>query len=107
MRFVKGDEIYLSPQYGAAHGTCAITLTIYACHDTVMDYFDTVYATMREKGLNARFHWGKHFNHDREEIEALYPNFEEFMNLRKEMDPNGIFLNEFLEQKLLQAKKTS
>ena len=51
---------------------------------------------MREKGLNARFHWGKYFN---EEIQNLYPNLEEFSDFRSQMDPNKIFVNEFLEEK--------
>ena len=52
-----------------------------------LNYFDNkVYAAaMREKGLNARFHWGKHFNHDHEEIQNLYPNLEEFADFRSQI----------------------
>ena len=42
---------------------------------------------------------GKHFNHDHKEIQTLYPNLEEFANFRSQMDPNKIFVNEFLEEK--------
>lgn len=98
VRFVKGDEIHLSPQNGHDPGTCAITLTIYAPEYTALNYFDKVYDAMRNEGLNARFHWGKHFNHDHEEIGNLYPDLEEFAQLRKQMDPKDIFLNEFLEE---------
>ena len=96
---MQGDEIYLSPQNGHNPGSCAITLTIYAPHDTALGYFNTVYDTMRDGGFNARFHWGKHFDHDHQEIQNLYPNLMEFANLRSQMDPRGIFLNEFLEEK--------
>ena len=64
---------------------------------------------MREKSLSARFHWGKHFNHDHEEIQNLYPNLEEFADFRSQLDPNKIisFVNEFLEEKFqfTKAKK--
>ena len=99
VRFVQGDEIYLSPQNGYDPGTCAITLTIYAPDDRALDYFNTVYKTMRDGGFNARFHWGKHFDHDHQEIQNLYPNFKEFADFRSQMDPRGIFVNEFLEEK--------
>lgn len=104
VRFVKGDDIYLSPQNGHDPGTCAITLTIYGPEYTAINYFNKTYATMRTKGLNARFHWGKHFNHDHKEIQNLYPDLEEFADFRSQMDPNNIFVNEFLEEKFQFAK---
>ena len=97
VRFIKGDEIYLSPQQGTDPGTCAITLTIYAPETTAVDYFNKVYAAM--KPLNARFHWGKHFNHNYAEIQELYPKLKEFATLRKTLDPKDIFINDFLQEK--------
>ena len=96
---MKGDDIYLSPQSGYDPGSCAITLTIYAPEHTALNYFNMVYDTMRSGGFDARFHWGKHFDHKYEEIQKLYPNLDEFANFRKQMDPKGIFINEFLAEK--------
>jgi len=91
---VKGNNIWLSPEYGTDPGTCAITLTIYAHESTALQYFNAVYDAM--KGLGARFHWGKHFNHGAKEIDQLYPKFTDFKALRENMDPKGIFVNKFL-----------
>lgn len=97
VRWVKGDDIFLSPQYGLDPGTCAITLTIYAPEYRAMDYFKRAYQATEKYG--ARFHWGKHFHHDREEITDLYPRLKTFATLRKRMDPKNIFVNEFLEER--------
>ena len=56
---MKADKIYLSPQSGHDPGTCAITLTIYGHKYTALNYFDKVYAAMKEKGLNTRFSLGE------------------------------------------------
>ena len=99
VRFVKGDDIYLSPYYDPVDptaGFCAVTLTIYAPEERALYYFNKVYATTRK--FNARFHWGKHFNAGRSEMKYFYPKFEEFAVKRKAMDPKGIFINEFLEE---------
>eukprot|EP01080_Neovahlkampfia_damariscottae_P010787 gene10787-3404_t len=42
-------------------------------------------------------HWAKTFSKTKEELKKDYPKFEDFKKLRKQMDPNGIFYNEFLK----------
>ena len=94
---MQGDDIHLSPHHGYDGGACAITLTIYQPGDVALDYFNKVYEATKD--LTARFHWGKHFNHDRQQIEGLFDKtFDEFAEHRKKMDPKGIFLNEFLRK---------
>jgi hypothetical protein len=50
---------------------------------------------------NARPHWGKFIMRPRE-IKARYPRMNEFLQLRKELDPDGVFLNDFLEHEIFQ-----
>ena len=94
---MQGDDIHLSPHHGYDPGVCAITLTIYQPGEVALDYFNKVYEATKD--LQARFHWGKHFNHDLQQIQVLFKEtFDEFVKLREEMDPKGIFLNEFLKK---------
>ena len=75
-----------------------MTLTIFAKKDVVKEYFDAVYEATRT--MNGRIHWGKHFSHaDRSSFLQWYPKFSEFATLRKEYDPDGIFVNDFIKEK--------
>jgi len=96
VRFVSGDDTWLSPYYGMEDGACAITLTIYAPRWTAKAYFDAYYLATRR--FHGRIHWGKHFTIDRSVVERWYPKFPEFAVIRKKMDPKGIFLNKFLKE---------
>ena len=94
------DKAWLSPSTGYTSGSCAVTLTIYADRSTALMYFNDVYAATEK--YNARFHWGKHYPHTgtRSAIEDLYPKFTDFMETRKKYDPNGVFVNDYLKDKL-------
>ncbi|MEK9741287.1 MAG: D-arabinono-1,4-lactone oxidase [Flavobacteriaceae bacterium] len=45
--------------------------------------------------FSARPHWGKIFTTQKERIFELYPKALEFVSLKKELDSNGIFSNQF------------
>jgi FAD/FMN-containing dehydrogenase len=46
-----------------------------------------------------RPHWGKHFLLRRSEVEAMYPDsYDKFRNIRKELDPKGVFTNTLIHQ---------
>jgi hypothetical protein len=51
-------------------------------------------------GLDARPHWGKELHHRREELEPLFPSYQQFLSLRDELDPERVFDNAFLRQVL-------
>lgn len=98
VRFIKGDDNHLSPQYGMAEGSCAVTLTIYGKKDVVAAYFDAVYDATRE--LKGRIHWGKHFSGaTHTSFQEWYPRYAEFVALREQYDPKDIFVNDFIEEK--------
>jgi xylitol oxidase len=48
--------------------------------------------------FDARPHWGKLFTTSPARLRALYPKFEDFITLARELDPAGKFRNEFLER---------
>ena len=97
MRFIKGDDNYLSPSFGMGQGSCAVTLTIYGRPSIVNEYFDAVYNATRK--FDGRIHWGKYFTATANDFQEWYPNFQQFAALRKKYDPKGVFLNQFLREK--------
>ena len=91
MRYVKRDEIFLSPSY--QRDSCQITIIIYnPSHDVLIDYFTTLCKSFSR--FSARPHWAKHLcGLKRSDLEMLYPRLQDFAKIRDKMDPNGIFIN--------------
>jgi FAD/FMN-containing dehydrogenase len=50
--------------------------------------------------FGARIHWGKWFPQTGEQINQLYPEIVEFRNVCHQFDPNGVFRNTFIGEKL-------
>jgi hypothetical protein len=61
-----------------------------------MDFTDAMLAFP-----NARPHWGKYILRPKE-IKARYPKMNEFLQLREQLDPNRVFLNDFLQKEVFQ-----
>ena len=92
VRFVAKDNSWLSPAQG--RDVCYIGVS-------TQPNANEVYARVEPimKDLGGRPHWGKHFSLTRKEVEGMYPDtIEQFRNLRKEWDPNGIFGNTLIRQ---------
>ena len=53
--------------------------------------------------FSARPHWGKLFTADPALLERVYPRLGDFRALAARLDPNRVFVNEFLEQTVLPA----
>jgi FAD/FMN-containing dehydrogenase len=91
VRTVGPDDAYLSPNYKTA--TTVISVSGMPGTD-YWDYLRSVDALLAQFG--ARVHWGKLHFLTRERLEALYPEAEEFIAVRRELDPDGRFLNDHL-----------
>lgn len=89
IRFVRGDEAWMSPAYGA--DTCQIGA--YCWGPRAPAYFAAFWREMR--ALDARPHWGKELDHTDEEVRALWPRARDFLALRDELDPERVFGSEF------------
>jgi len=50
--------------------------------------------------LNGRPHWAKRFKAKAAELRPLYPRWDDFINLRRRMDPENKLLNPYLRQLL-------
>lgn len=89
VRFVAKDETLLSPAYH--QDVCYIGVATQPNANEVIERFEPIV-----KSLGGKPHWGKCYSLTRAEIEALYPGYQTFRKIRNELDPNGVFSNEFL-----------
>ncbi|GGA75254.1 oxidoreductase [Pseudoclavibacter endophyticus] len=77
------------------------TLTIALLQNTTLDYrayFEDVEPIFLRHG--GRPHWGKKHTRAAEELGRMYPHWDRFLQLRRELDPDGVFLNDYLRSVL-------
>lgn len=97
IRFAQADDIYLSPASG--RDSCYINVIMYRPYGKHVAY--EVYWAAYEgimKSLGGRPHWAKAYNATAKEIHAMYPNFSKWCAIRKKLDPQGMFLNPYMER---------
>ncbi|PAV25053.1 FAD-binding protein [Tamilnaduibacter salinus] len=93
VRYVKGDDAWLSPFYRQD----SMSIAVHRVHDEPHDaLFRAVEPILRQHG--GRPHWGKMHSLTAAEARALYPRWEDFQAVRRTMDPEGRFLNEHLRR---------
>ncbi len=92
-RTVASDEIPLSP----AQGRETVTLSLHqAAELPYREFFADCEAIFRS--VRGRPHWGKLHSLRAAELRELYPCWEEFHAVRRELDPRGRFLNDHLRE---------
>jgi FAD/FMN-containing dehydrogenase len=97
IRFVRGDESWLSPasRQGWGADTCQIGAYTTEGPDCA-SYFSSFWDVMRS--LGARPHWGKELDHTATQLAPPYPQWERFCALRDELDPDRVFGGAFHRQ---------
>ena len=91
VRTVGPDDAYLSPNYKTATTVISVSGTPGTDY---WDYLRSVDALLAE--FDARVHWGKLHFLTPERLHGLYPEADEFIAVRRELDPEGVFLNDHL-----------
>ena len=91
IRFVAADGAMLSPAYG--RDVCYIGAYTFG-REFASAFFAGFEPAM--KSLGGKPHWGKHVTLTGEEARTLYPMFDRFNAIRKQLDPRGVFVNDFL-----------
>ncbi len=91
-RYVAPDDIWLSMSYGD-HGHAAISIHRMASED-YRPYFNEIEPIFWKYG--GRPHWGKVHSLGYRQLKELYPHFQDFADMRAEMDPEGRLLNDHL-----------
>jgi L-gulonolactone oxidase len=92
VRFVAKDDSLLSPARG--RDVCYIGVST---QPNANEVYARVEPLFKEAG--GRPHWGKHFQLSRREVEAMYPDSHaKFCQIRRQLDPKGVFLNTLSKQ---------
>jgi D-arabinono-1,4-lactone oxidase len=73
----------------------------------MVSFFPQFWTLLRDHGIPFRLHWGKEqppsAPHDRgwlEYFRARYPRWADFLALRAELDPDGVFLTGYWRDRL-------
>ncbi|BBM82721.1 D-arabinono-1,4-lactone oxidase [Candidatus Uabimicrobium amorphum] len=91
-RVAKEDDIYLSPSYGRP----SVYIAIHSFKGVPYEkYFAGCEAIFRK--YNGRPHWGKMHNLKASDFKNIYPKWENFHRVRRELDPDGLFMNPYLQ----------
>jgi FAD/FMN-containing dehydrogenase len=92
IRFVKGDNLWLSPAY--QRDSVYFAIHTYKS-ENYRPYFEEIQKIfIRHSG---RPHWGKWHSLTEKELAPLYPRWDDFKKIRRELDPQGIWLNNHLK----------
>lgn len=93
IRWAKKDDIWLSPAYLRD----SVYFAIHTYHKAfVPEYFAEVEKLALK--YEGRPHWGKMHNQTATYLKKVYPKWNDFIQLREYLDPNRIFINEYMER---------
>ncbi|HET9732986.1 MAG TPA: D-arabinono-1,4-lactone oxidase [Acidimicrobiales bacterium] len=95
LRVAAADDIPLSTASGRDSAYMAFHVPASVDHRS---YFRLVARVLDAYG--ARPHWGKLHELDAELLRTRYPRFDQFVGLRREVDPDGVFSNAYLDRVL-------
>ncbi|KAF8331938.1 D-arabinono-1,4-lactone oxidase-domain-containing protein [Cantharellus anzutake] len=99
VRCSEAEDIWLSPGFGREN--CWIGIIVYKPYALPMEHaqlFAHFSFIMRSHG--GRPHWAKTHDFSPVDLHQLYPMFGEFLNVVKEVDPEGMFRNEYVKRHL-------
>ncbi|MGH2740365.1 MAG: D-arabinono-1,4-lactone oxidase [Actinomycetota bacterium] len=92
-RFAAGDEIWLSPAYERASAYIAVHMYRGMPYEEYFRACEEVFD--RYEG---RPHWGKLHWQSSDSLRLRYPRWDDFLRVREEVDPDRVFLNDYLSE---------
>lgn len=95
VRVAAADDIWLSTAYG--RDTAYLAIHQYAGMP-YREYFEGFWKIVAEVG--GRPHWGKLHDLDAAALRERYPRFDDFLRVRREVDPSGLFGNAYTDRVL-------
>ncbi|WP_420812637.1 D-arabinono-1,4-lactone oxidase [Planococcus versutus] len=90
-RTVKADDIWISPSYQRDSAYIAFHMYKGMPYE---EYFHDMESIMQQ--FDGRPHWAKMHTRTTEDLLTLYPKLSDFLAVREELDPEGIFMNDYL-----------
>ncbi|KAH7882184.1 L-gulonolactone D-arabinono-1,4-lactone oxidase [Phlebopus sp. FC_14] len=97
VRFSDSDDIWLSPSNGQR--TCWIGIVQYKPYGFEVPYrklFERFEKILFHHG--GRPHWAKAHHLRPDTLRTLYPRFDDFVRVLQDVDPSGIFRNEYVQR---------
>lgn len=91
IRTMRGDDLWLSPAYGA--DTVGIHFTWHR-DDRIYDVLPEIEEIVLP--LGARPHWGKVSTATPEQLQSAFPKLTDFLHFRAQLDPDGRFCGPFV-----------
>ncbi len=91
-RFVKQDDIYLSPAYKRDSAYIAAHVYKGKEYKKYFDALEEIYIA-----YDGRPHWGKMHTRRADYFSKVYPKWNDFLKHRNEQDPEGLFLSPYLK----------
>ncbi len=91
-RFVKADDIFISPASG--RDSAYIAVHMYKGME-YRPYFAAMEAIFQK--YQGRPHWGKMHTDTAADLKVIYPRWDDFQAARHTLDPSGFFLNDYLK----------
>ena len=92
-RYAKQDDIWISPAYGRDSAFVAIHMYKGMKHEEFFAAMEEIF-----QKYDGRPHWGKMHTMSHENVVAAYPNLDKFLQVRQELDPNQMFVNDYLKE---------
>jgi FAD/FMN-containing dehydrogenase len=94
-RTVAPDGAFLSP----AHARQTVTISL---HQNATLPYQEYFADIEPifKSYGGRPHWGKKHSMTADDLRPLYPKWDQFQRIRRELDPDGIFFSAPLRELL-------
>ncbi|SNT50713.1 D-arabinono-1,4-lactone oxidase [Rhodococcoides kyotonense] len=91
VRWQKGDQGFLSPQYGRDSASISVSGERYKNYGPFLEAVDKALLP-----FGARPHWGKLHFLTPDRVREIYPRFDDFQQVRRHIDPQGLYLNDHL-----------
>lgn len=95
VRVAAADDIWLSTAYRQDSAYIAVHQFSGIPYREYFTAFESIAAA-----AGGRPHWGKLHTLDARHLAELYPRFEDFRRIRRELDPRGLFANAYTERVL-------
>jgi FAD-linked oxidoreductase len=92
-RYVKKDDIWLSPAYERNSAFIAVHMYKGMPFESYFTRMEEIFAR-----YGGRPHWGKMHSMTAEKLHSLYPRLADFLSVRAELDPAGLFVNPYLTE---------
>lgn len=98
VRFVAKNDIMISPQY--QQDTLVFSSNMFPGYDanSVHCHHEIEKLALAHGG---RPHYGKRNFVNAAQLRKMYPKFQQFLDIHKQLDPQGVFANDYVKQRLL------